>query len=66
MKKLYRSKDAMICGVCGGIAEYLGVDKTIVRVVYAAVTAFTAFVPGTVLYVACMFIIPEDNDIIDN
>lgn len=31
-KKLYRSTtDSMICGVCGGIAEYLGLDATLVR-----------------------------------
>lgn len=34
MKKLYKSStDRKIAGVCGGIAEYLGVDSTLVRIV---------------------------------
>lgn len=34
MKRLYRTegRDATICGVCGGIAEYFGIDPTLVRV----------------------------------
>ena len=36
MKKLYRSrKDAMVAGVCGGLAEYFGIDSAIVRLVFA-------------------------------
>ena len=34
-KKLKRSANKMIAGVCGGLAEYLGMDATIVRVIYA-------------------------------
>ena len=35
-KKLYRSKtDKMISGVCGGLAQYFGVDATVVRLVFA-------------------------------
>lgn len=33
MKKLKKSKERMLCGVCGGIAEYLNVDTTIIRVI---------------------------------
>ena len=35
MKRLYRTegRDATICGVCGGIAEFFGIDPTIVRVI---------------------------------
>ena len=65
MKKLYRSKDAMIAGVCAGFAEYLGLDKTIVRVAYAILTIVTGGVLGAIAYGACMFIMPLDDDIID-
>ena len=42
MKKLYRSRDdRVLAGVCGGIAKYLGVDSTIVRII-----AFLLIVPG--------------------
>lgn len=65
MKKLYRSKDVMIGGVCAGIAEYLGIDKTVVRVAYALATLLTGGFLGAIAYVICMFIMPIDDDIID-
>lgn len=65
MKKLYRSKDVMIGGVCAGIAEYMGIDKTVVRVGYTILTLITGGLLGIAAYVACMFIIPVDDDIID-
>ena len=41
-KKLYRTegKAAMLAGVCGGIAEYFGLDPSIVRLLWAALTLF--------------------------
>ena len=41
-KKLYRTEGgaAMLCGVCGGIAEYFGIDPSIVRLVWAALVLF--------------------------
>ena len=36
MKKLYKSNNRMICGVCAGVAEYFGIDPTIVRLIWAA------------------------------
>ena len=66
MKKLYRSKsNRMIAGVCGGVAEYLNVDPTVVRVVWAIACLFGFL--GVIAYIACAFIIPEkpDNTIVD-
>ena len=41
MRKLYKSRsDRKICGVCGGIAEYLGIDSFIVRLVTVLLVAF--------------------------
>ena len=38
-KKLYRSRsNRMICGVCGGLGTFLGVDATVVRVLYAVIS----------------------------
>ena len=65
-KKLYRSKsNRMLAGVCAGVAEYLNIDPTVVRVIWAIASIF-AFV-GVVAYIACALIIPEkpDNTIID-
>lgn len=42
-RKLTRSNDRMIAGVCAGLAEYFGFDTTLVRVAYALLTMFTAF-----------------------
>ena len=38
MKRLYRSKnDRMLCGVCGGIGEYLDIDPTLIRLLWALI-----------------------------
>lgn len=58
-KKLYKSTDKMIDGVCAGIAEYFGIDPTIVRVIYAVVSFFTAIVGGAVLYIILAIIMPR-------
>lgn len=64
-KKLYRSKnDVKISGVCGGIAEYFGMDATIIRLIWALGTLMNVFV-GVVAYIACVFIVPEDTGCID-
>lgn len=66
MKKLYRSKNnRMLSGVCGGIAEYFGIDPTLVRLLFALVTFFTAIFTGIIAYIICAVVIPEDNGIID-
>jgi phage shock protein PspC (stress-responsive transcriptional regulator) len=51
----------MIFGVCGGVAAYLGLDPTIVRIAYATVTVFTGLLPGTILYFLLAFIIPAEG-----
>ena len=58
-KKLYRSTNTMIGGVCAGIAEFLDIDPTIVRVVYALFALFTAGFPGTLVYIILLVIIPQ-------
>lgn len=52
----------MLAGVCAGIAEYLDVDATVVRVLYAALTLFTAGFPGVLLYIVMMILMPNDTD----
>ncbi|HLR92353.1 MAG TPA: PspC domain-containing protein [Atopostipes sp.] len=59
MKKLTKSKtNSMIAGVCGGIAEYFGIDPTLVRVGYLIFTFLTAGSP-ILLYLMLAFVIPE-------
>ena len=42
-KRLMRSNDRVIAGVCGGLAEYFDFDPVMVRIAYAFLTLFTAF-----------------------
>ena len=58
-RKLRRSTNKMLAGVCSGIAEYLGVDPTVIRVVYAALSVFSAGFPGLLLYFILMILMPE-------
>ncbi|MGN1248152.1 MAG: PspC domain-containing protein [Paludibacteraceae bacterium] len=48
----------MLGGVCAGLAEYCGIDPTLVRVIYAALTLFSACFPGIVLYIIMLIIMP--------
>lgn len=57
-KKLTRSANRMLAGVCGGLAEYFGWDVTVVRVLYALATVFTAF-SGVIVYIILWIVMPE-------
>ncbi|MEP6802025.1 MAG: PspC domain-containing protein [Acidobacteriota bacterium] len=59
-RRLTRSnRHKMIAGVCGGLAEYLGLDVTVVRVLYVSVSIISAAFPGIFAYVVLMLIIPR-------
>ena len=59
-KKLYKSStDKMLSGVLGGFAEYIGVDSTLIRLVYVLISLFSAGFPGLLFYIICAIIIPE-------
>ena len=67
-KKIFRPKEGRkISGVCLGVAEYFGIDVTIVRILWVVVTLLFSgfFGAGIILYIACIFIIPEDDGTID-
>jgi phage shock protein C len=57
---LHRSrKHKMIAGVCGGIAEWLGWDPTVVRIVYVLVSILSAAFPGIIVYVILWILMPK-------
>jgi phage shock protein C len=58
-KRLRKSKDKVIAGVCGGIAEWLGWDPTLVRVLYVLVSIFSAAFPGILVYVVLWIVMPK-------
>ena len=58
-KKLYRSRtDKKISGVCGGLAQYLNVDVTIIRLIWVLALLFAG--GGLLAYIICALIIPEE------
>ena len=64
-KKLYRvQKGKKLAGVCGGIAEYFGIDPTIIRLIWALLVLCAG--TGLLAYIICAFLIPEKPaDVID-
>ena len=62
-KRLYKSrKDKKVSGVCGGIAEYFGIDATLVRIVWLLVSLTGT---GLIAYIACAIVMPAEPDVVD-
>ena len=61
-RRLYRdTENAKLGGVCAGIANYVNMDPTVIRVIYALLSIFTAFA-GVIVYLILMLVIPEDKN----
>ena len=60
-KGLYRSRNRMIAGVCAGFAESFDFDVTLVRLLYAIATIFTAF-SGVIFYIIAWIVIPQKSE----
>ena len=57
---LQRSREhKMIAGVCGGIAEWLGWDPTVVRILYVVVSCVSVAFPGILAYIVLWLIMPK-------
>ncbi len=60
-KKLYRSNtNKIICGVCAGVADYLNLDPTVVRLLWVLVCFFTLGA-GVLAYIIAAIIVPEQG-----
>ena len=58
MKRLYKSQtNKMLCGVCGGVAEYLNIDPTIVRLIWAVLILVVG--TGVLAYFIAAILMPE-------
>lgn len=58
-KKLYKSTtDRKLCGVCAGIANYLNIDPTVVRLLWALITFVGG--AGVIAYIVCALVIPDE------
>jgi phage shock protein C len=59
---LRRSRsNRMIAGVVGGLAQYLGIDVTLARVLYVLISIFSAAFPGILVYVLFWLLTPEEE-----
>jgi phage shock protein C len=51
----------MIAGVCGGLAEWLGWDPTLVRLLYVVVSVLSVAFPGILVYILLWILMPESS-----
>lgn len=57
-KRLYRSEDKMLGGVCAGFAEYFDIDPSIVRILTLVAAVATGFGSFVLAYIVCWVVIP--------
>jgi phage shock protein C len=60
-KKLLRSNNRIIAGVCAGIAEWLGWDITLVRILYLVISILSAAFPGILVYIILWIVMPKQT-----
>lgn len=60
--RLRRSRDRMIAGVCGGLAEWLGWKVNRVRVAYVILSVLSAAFPGVLVYLLLWLLIPDADE----
>ena len=63
-RRLTRSnRSKMIAWVCGGLAEYLNMDPTVMRVLYVLVSVLSAAFLGVIAYIVLMFLMPPPEEV---
>ena len=62
MKLTKSKKNSMLFGVCGGIAEWLDWDPTVVRITYVLASIFSAAFPGILIYILLIFVMPDSEN----
>jgi phage shock protein C len=60
-RRLTRSRDTMIAGVCAGIAEYFGWEVTLFRVAFVVVSILSVAFPGILVYVLLWVVMPKPD-----
>lgn len=61
MRLTKSKKNTMLFGICGGIAEWLDWDPTVVRIAYVLASIFSAAFPGILVYIMLIFIMPNEE-----
>jgi len=60
-KRLTRSKEKMVAGVLAGLADYINIDPSILRILYVVLSIASIGFPGLIAYIIMWIIIPEDK-----
>jgi phage shock protein PspC (stress-responsive transcriptional regulator) len=60
-KRLTRSRNRIIAGVCGGLADWIGWDPTLVRLLYVIISIASAAFPGTIVYIILWIVMPKET-----
>ncbi|MCX8046549.1 MAG: PspC domain-containing protein [Anoxybacillus gonensis] len=65
MKKLVRLRhDRMVAGVLSGLAAYMNMDATVVRLLFVALLLITGIMPFAILYALALLIIPSEENVV--
>jgi len=60
MKRLYKSEsNKVFTGVIGGLGEYLDTDPVVLRLTWIGIVVFTGLIPGIIIYLVAVFIVPS-------
>lgn len=63
MKRIYKDRaNKKVCGVCAGVADYLGVDPTLIRVIWGVISL--CYGVGILAYLLCAFIFPDKSEVL--
>lgn len=54
-------RDRMIAGVVGGLADYFGLDSSLLRIIYVLVSIFSAAFPGILVYIILWLLVPQED-----
>ena len=57
-RRLFRSNDRLLGGVCAGLADYFDLDPTLVRIGYLVLSILSAAFPGVLVYIIFWIVIP--------
>ncbi len=61
-KQFHRSsKQRMIAGICGGLAEYFDIDVNIMRLLFVAISLLSVLFPMAIFYIIAWIIVPEEE-----
>ena len=65
-KKIRKSSDKKLSGVCAGIAEYFDIDPTFIRIGWVILTLCTTAFPGIIAYIVCALVFPDATSSSEN